>query len=302
MVDSSIEQFLASAHIGNDGTRRAYRAALTAWAQFATQPITVERILAWPAWLIATRRIGQRTLHLYLAALQSYLRYLQINDELTITPGQAARLTDGLRHIRRAHHPPAGSPHPITDDQMTAILHTINRFPPGPTPRLELIRQRDRAIILTLRCTGLRLGELVALRRTNLHNSLGHIIGKGRRERTIYFDTASWTAITAYLAARDAGAADFVFIRHNRNAGPPLPLSTAAGWRIVQRVIAASGLTHTAITPHSFRHYVATKLYQATGDLGLTQTALGHSSPATTRIYAQLDDNAIRTAHAKVFS
>lgn len=299
----SVEQFLASAHIGNDGTRRAYRTALRAWTQYNTNPITIELILAWPAWLIATRGIRQRTLHLYLAALQAYLRYLQINDEFIITPGQAARLTDGLRHIRRAHHPPAGRPHPVTDDQMLAIMDTINHCPPGATQRLEFIRQRDRAIILTLRCTGLRLGELVALRRPNLQRGASaQIIGKGRKERTIYFDTASWAAITAYLAARGAGPADPVFIRHDRNAAPPMPLSAAAGWRIVQRIIAASGLSHADITPHSFRHYVATKLYQATGDLGLTQTALGHSSPDTTRIYAQLDDAALRTAHARTFS
>ena len=189
------------------------------------------------------------------------------------------------------------------EQMMLEVFNVARGTPPPAAPALPAPR----------RCAGRVVGAYgviercgrpgVALRRPNLQRGASaQIIGKGRKERTIYFDTASWAAITAYLAARGAGPADFVFIRHDRNAAPPMPLSAAAGWRIVQRIIAASGLSHADITPHSFRHYVATKLYQATGDLGLTQTALGHSSPDTTRIYAQLDDAALRTAHARTFS
>ena len=194
------------------------------------------------------------------------------------------------------------SSRPISDDDIERLL-TVARQQPTDSARDRLATLRNIAIVLPLRRTGARVMEISGLRRHDLRDDRSAIIiGKRHKERTIYFDTASWAAITAYLAARGAGPADPVFIRHDRNAAPPMPLSAAAGWRIVPRIIAASGLSDADITPHSFRHYVATKLYQATGDLGLTQTALGHSSPDTTRIYAQLDDAALRTAHARTFS
>ena len=55
------------------------------------------------------------------------------------------------------------------------------------------------------------------------------------------------------------------------------------------------------ITPHSFRHWFATRVLATTGDLAATQDLLGHSSPATTRVYARVSAERLRAAHASVF-
>jgi site-specific recombinase XerC len=55
------------------------------------------------------------------------------------------------------------------------------------------------------------------------------------------------------------------------------------------------------LTPHTLRHYFATEFLSATGDLALTQYALGHASPATTRIYAKTKWEDYRRAHGRVF-
>ena len=54
------------------------------------------------------------------------------------------------------------------------------------------------------------------------------------------------------------------------------------------------------MTPHSLRHAFATKMLEATGDLALVQDMLGHSSPATTRIYAKVSSKRLRDAHRTV--
>ncbi len=55
------------------------------------------------------------------------------------------------------------------------------------------------------------------------------------------------------------------------------------------------------LTPHTLRHFFATEFLSETGDLALTQYALGHASPTTTRIYAQTKREDYRRAHRDVF-
>jgi site-specific recombinase XerD len=55
------------------------------------------------------------------------------------------------------------------------------------------------------------------------------------------------------------------------------------------------------LTPHTLRHYFATEFLSETGDLALTQYALGHASPATTRIYAKTKREDYRRAHRQIF-
>jgi len=68
-----------------------------------------------------------------------------------------------------------------------------------------------------------------------------------------------------------------------------------------RRLAERADLAAKGITPHALRHYFATRIYQTTHDLAVTQTALGHSNPNTTRIYAKLEDNAVRDAHRRAF-
>jgi site-specific recombinase XerD len=93
-----------------------------------------------------------------------------------------------------------------------------------------------------------------------------------------------------------------VFARHDKKAGSKvLPLSTQSVQNTIRRLAERAGLGAKGITPHALRHYFATRIYQTTHDLAVTQTALGHASPNTTRIYAKLEDNAVRNAHRDAF-
>lgn len=327
-VAASIELFLGDAMLGASQTRAAYRTALNAFVAYLEQAhdldaqtvlpqaLTVDQLLTWSTWLLDERGVGQRTLQTYLAALVRYVEFLQIRDWLEFSGQQAVRFREGLRRTRKAQRPTQLLPHPPTAAQVQQLIEAARqRAIPADNERASLARLRDIALIEVLRCTGLRVSEAVGLKRKQLRqesagSTMAWIVGKGRKERQVFFDATAWRAVQAYLDARKAldGASGRplgelpVFARHDKRAGDKiLRLSTEAVERMFQALAAAAGLGDAGITPHALRHFFATKMYQTTHDLSVTQTALGHSSPVTTRVYAKLEDGAVRAAHQAAF-
>jgi site-specific recombinase XerD len=181
--------------------------------------------------------------------------------------------------------------------------------------RERLIAMRDRAFLITLGATGLRVHEACNLRRGDLDWNEGRalLIGKGDREAVVRFSSRSLAALKAYLAARarlDGGSGRPLsslplFARHDRAAGQRvLPISTTTGRAIVHdRVHEALGdETGDAITPHSFRHYfVTTVLRGSGGNLKLAQELARHRNIAVTQRYAHLSDDELDRGYFEVF-
>src|SRR5439155_12921551 len=89
--------------------------------------------------------------------------------------------------------------------------------------RLEALR--DKAILRTLFCTGMRRAELCGLDRSDLDDGWGDqalITGKGEKERVVFFDEPTLETIRRYLEAR-ADRYRPVFLRHDRGRGRPGP-------------------------------------------------------------------------------
>ncbi len=330
-LDQAFADFLTDAVAGSRLTRRTYRTALNALAAFlreegvepATAPVaelTVERALRWGTWLMhqhvrptGEAGLSKRTLHTYLSALARLMRYLHARRLLALPGPELTRFHEGLRDIRRGQKPPQLLPHPPTPQQVEALIRAAREAEaPRDDLRAELRRLRNIAILETLRSSGLRVGELVKMRRKDLRHEdqSAWIVGKGDKERQVFFDATAWRAVQVYLEARRAldGASGRalgdlpVFARHDRKAGNRiLPMSTEAVETVLKELAKAAGLEAAGITPHSLRHYFATRIYQATRDLAVTQDALGHSTPTTTRVYAKLDDEAVREAHRLAF-
>jgi site-specific recombinase XerD len=132
---------------------------------------------------------------------------------------------------------------------------------------------------------------------------------KGKKEREVLFSEDAWAALQTYLLARQDSvqarslASLPVFSRHDRGAGARiLHLSTDTVEQIFVDLSGRAGiLERFHLTPHTLRHFFATEFLSETGDLALTQYALGHSSPNTTRIYAQTKREDYRLAHQHVF-
>jgi len=278
------------------------------------EQLDVDRLLAFATWLLDETAIGQRTLHTYLAALVGWVNYLQVRGWLPFTPQELARFQDGAKRVRRNQRPPDLLPHPPRAEEMKALVDAARRAPlrREDDHRALLAKLRDIAVVEVLRCTGLRVGELVKISRKQLDEEerAAWVVGKRGKVRRVYFDERAWSAMRRYLLERqvyDGGSGrplgDLpVFARHDRRAGEKvLPLTTESIQNIIRKLAERADLAAKGITPHALRHYFATRIYQTTGDLAVTQTALGHSSPNTTRIYAKLEDNAVRDAHRRAF-
>jgi site-specific recombinase XerD len=158
----------------------------------------------------------------------------------------------------------------------------------------------------------MRVGELVRLERGHLlHQVHGALVkyAKGKKDREVLFSDQAWSAIHVYLQARGDGAQARalarlpLFARHDRGAGAHvLSLSTRSVQHILMELASrAEILERFHLTPHTLRHFFATEFLSETGDLALTQYALGHASPTTTRIYAQTKREDYRRAHREVF-
>ncbi len=156
--------------------------------------------------------------------------------------------------------------------------------------RLELLR--DRALLHTLFYSGMRRAEVASLNRQDVQDGSAHdalVIGKGDKERNVFFGDDAQRAIRAYLEARNDDLVP-LFLRHDNRRGKPGPggehwrLSLQSIWALVKGYAAEMGIK---ATPHSFRQLKASTLLNRGASLSEVQDVLGHSSPETTRqIYA----------------
>ena len=329
-IADAVQEFLYD--IGTkkqERTRITYQTALNHFQNFLEEKdlashqdierLAVRHGMDFAAWLVNSHfghgQVKPTTLRTYLTAIQRFYRFLLLRDYAPITFVDIERLREEYSEYGRIKH--RLPPH-IDDQIIKAIITAARRVAPaeGDTPaarRQELRRLRDIALVESLRSTGARVGEISNLRRGDLEYSHRRArvraeSTKGVSERYIYFDDRAWQALTTYLTVRADGGGGralseySVFARHSRNAGAKvLHLSTTSIQKIVRRLGQKSDRLDAHITPHAFRHWFATRMQRATGNLAVTQDALGHRSPETTRIYARVEDQEIQQAHQKAF-
>jgi integrase/recombinase XerC len=159
--------------------------------------------------------------------------------------------------------------------------------------RAEVLRARDRAILETLYGSGLRVGELVTLDRSDVDSAAGlaRVRGKGRKDRVVPVGRKALDALRAYLNIRDdllrprgpeTGDRRALFLNHRGGR-----LTTRAVASIVLKHLVASGVGRK-ITPHGLRHSFATHLLNAGADLRAIQELLGHARLETTQRYTHV--------------
>lgn len=174
---------------------------------------------------------------------------------------------------------------------------------------------RDRAFVVTLADTGLRVHEACNLRRgdINWQEQRAVIIGKGDKQSVVRFSSRAFDWLREYLSARQvldghsgkSLTALPLFARHDRGAGRKIqPISTATGRNIVSKWVETTLGAEAvgSITPHSFRHYfVTTVLRGSGGNLKLAQKLARHENIAVTQRYAHLSDDELDRGYSDIF-
>lgn len=165
---------------------------------------------------------------------------------------------------------------------------------------LELMRDecdgaRDLAIIDLLASTGMRVGELVKLNRKDIdfQNRECIVLGKGNKQRKVYFDARSKLHIQKYLSTRtDDNEALFVFLQKPNNR---LQIS---GVEIRLREL-GNKLNIDRLHPHRFRRTLATTAIDKGMPIEQVQQLLGHQSIDTTLHYSMVNQNNVKESHRK---
>lgn len=147
---------------------------------------------------------------------------------------------------------------------------------------------RDRAMILILLRTGMRIGELINTKMPDLHlrdRKIDIYEGeKNRFGRVVYLSADAMSALRAWLKIRDPRKV-FLFYATGTNS---MAYSTAR--LIFEKYITKAGLTHKGYSLHALRHTFASELLNAGMRIECLQPLLGHSSLDVTRRYARLTD------------
>ncbi len=272
-----------------------------------TQNLTEDGV-AWMA--SALKGYAPASERLYLTAVSGFYKYLAAERLAEINLPRMELLIS-----QRARKPGIRLPQFPRDEIESVLDFAQNITEQTFDDENEKLRaMRDRAFLVTLADTGLRVHEACGLRRGDIDWNEGRavIIGKGDRQAVVRFSSRSMRAIRDYLSLRarlDGGSGRPLpslplFARHDKGAGKKVkPITTTTGRNIVaERVRQALGdEAEGRITPHSFRHYFVTTVLRASGNLKLAQELARHASIQVTQRYAHLSDDELDQGYYGIF-
>ncbi len=229
--------------------------------------------------------------------LQGFLAYI---NELGMSPHSQARILSGIKGFFKyllfeeliqkdptalIEGPRLGRklPDTLEYNEIVKLLEAIDLSTPEGA--------RNRAMLEVLYSSGLRVSELVELKRANVYFDLGflRVIGKGNKERLVPIGRDAMKYLKIYLEEIrvhipvQKGFEGHVFLNKRGKK-----ISRVSVFLIIKALASSIGLKKE-ISPHTFRHSFATHLIEGGADLRAVQEMLGHESITTTEIYTHLD-------------
>ena len=220
-----------------------------------------------------------------LAALRAFFRFRVKSG------GREADPTEGLPGPKRERRLPA----PLSAEDCEKLVESDD---PRRAPELAL---RDRALFELLYGTGLRVGELAALRVRDWDADRHElrVRGKGSKERVVPVPAAARDALATWLGSRDPAGLLGQPLFTNARGGA---LSDRGVRVILRRRMLVAGIARPA-SPHTLRHSYATHLLDADVDLRAIQELLGHERLSTTQRYTHVSAERLarvyRSAHPR---
>ncbi|MEE8166599.1 MAG: tyrosine-type recombinase/integrase, partial [Myxococcota bacterium] len=262
----------------------------------APDGVDAEHVRTWLASL--HKRRSPATLGRKLASVRAFYRWMlregYVSDDPTAgmpMPKQEQRL-----------------PHPLSVDDCEQLMTRDREISPatangdGPRAwRARWMRLRDRALVELLYGTGIRIGELVALKVRDLELTAREIrvMGKGRKERIVPIPEQARIVLKAWLdLRRHPGVLSeplFISLRPRREEKPRRLAAREARRILGERALGAD--LSERVHPHRLRHSYATHLLDMGADLREIQELLGHASLSTTQKYTAVSIERLREAY-----
>ncbi|MBI2620342.1 MAG: site-specific tyrosine recombinase XerD [Ignavibacteriales bacterium] len=236
--------------------------------------------------------------------------FLRILRHMGLSPRSVARILSAVRGFHRflvgeeisADDPtqnvdlPKRSkslPNVLSVEEIDAMLHQPDTSKP--------LGIRDRAILESLYATGIRVSELLELKKSSLllDEELVLVYGKGSKERFVPIGRSAVEWIKKYQntarvsLARRGRSRDILFLNARGSR-----LSRTAVWKMVESYARSAGI-RKKVHPHTIRHSFATHLLEGGADLRAVQEMLGHADISTTQIYTHVDREYLKAEHRK---
>lgn len=220
----------------------------------------------------SSRNSGKVTMDNIRRILSSFFTWLEDEDYIAKSPVRRIHKVKTAQTVKET----------LTDENLESL-------------RDQCRHSRDLAIIDLLISTGIRVGELVSLNRSdiNFNDRECIVLGKGDKERRVYFDAKTKVHLQQYLSERsDTNSALFVSLYSPWNR-----LSIAGVERFLSKLGEDSHVRH--VHPHKFRRTMATMAIEKGMPIEQLQKLLGHTQIDTTLHYALVNETNVKLSHQK---
>lgn len=223
----------------------------------------------------ASSQAGHVTLDNIRRIISSFFSWLEDEDYVIKSP---------VRRIKKVK-----SPQPVKDVYSDEDIEIL---------RDNCGSARNLAVVDLLRSTGMRVGELVKLDRTSVDMQKREciVLGKGNKERIVYFDARAKVHLTSYLESRtDNNDALFVSL-----LAPHERLQISGVESMLRNLGVLLGIKK--VHPHKFRRTLATRAIDKGMPIEQVQLLLGHKKIDTTLRYAMVDQRNVKASHQRFLS
>ncbi|HDK7179761.1 TPA: tyrosine-type recombinase/integrase [Clostridium botulinum] len=276
-VEEKLQIYLASKKL--DGlsikTLKNYEYNLLIFADHLRKPLAAINTMDLRMFLaVRCKNMKQTSMNGQISILKSFFGWLADEEYIPKNPAKKLKQTKEPKRLRRA----------LSEEEV------------------ELLRQackadRNKALIEFLISTGCRVSEAVKADKTdiNWHEMSLNVIGKGDKERKVYFSTKAKILLKKYLLTReDNNKALFVtFMKPHERLGQ------RSIQRAIKKIAKKAGI-NKSVYPHLFRHSFATQKINSGMPLPVLQHIMGHENPSTTQIYAELSEENIKYEYKKI--
>ena len=210
-----------------------------------------------------------------LSTLRSFYKYLEKNKKIINNPFS---MVSSLKTEKRL-------PNYFKYDEFNKMIDTLD------DSSLDI---RNRLILEMLLATGLRVSELANIKINDIDylNQEIKVMGKGSKERIVFFNNHSLIAINKYLENRGFNN-DYLVLN---NKGKEI---TVRGIELIIKNVIDKACLKVHVSPHTFRHTFATHMLSNGCPLKSVQELLGHASLSSTEIYTHITDDYIKSEYLK---
>jgi len=223
------------------------------------------------------KKLTSFSMNRMLSSLRSYLKYLiEMDYKSPISPGEVKLVKTEKKHPKVGEF-----------EDIKKLIESPSIF-----EKNKVIAARNRAIFETLLSTGLRISELVSLKKDQIDNTgRVFVLGKGKKERFVYLTPRAQRHIKEYLKVRGIEESPYLFLPlrgrnvHQKNK----KISTNYIEEKMKKYRILLGL-NVPTSPHSIRHAFATYLSENGANPAAIQVLLGHESLDTTTRYVHTSD------------